>query len=403
MNTPLSVAVRAERLIGPGPGLSLYSGEAGIVLFQLDLATATGRADHLARAREGARRLVAAWPEHRDDLTLYRGLAGVMIALLEAGWVLGGGEFEQAAADIAELIAARAGAGGLSGDWFGASDDYVGWTGEPALRGDGGIVLSLLRAGAELGLPACTAIAVEVGRRIAGRPVPGHRLGARAGLPDDSVTPGFLSGTAGTVYLLARLHAVTGDESFLRAARSGAAFIREVSTLTDGAAVVPHHLPQGRDLFAVGFCSGSAGVARAFFELYRSGGDSRDLEWAELLARGIERHCREQGMPDASCQCCGVAGLLELFVGLWAGTGRSAHLDTAHRLAGELVSRAGDPDGAGLRWPRTTKPGYLPGPAGIAAALLHLHAAGQGERAARLPLLPDNPFPAIPVPLSVGH
>jgi hypothetical protein len=42
--------------------------------------------------------------------------------------------------------------------------------------------------------------------------------------------------------------------------------------------------------------------------------------------------------------------------------------------------------------------GYMVGAAGIGAALLHLDAAGQADQARRVILLPDNPFPSIPVP-----
>jgi hypothetical protein len=42
--------------------------------------------------------------------------------------------------------------------------------------------------------------------------------------------------------------------------------------------------------------------------------------------------------------------------------------------------------------------GYMVGAAGIGAALLRLDAAQRPREARRGILLPDNPFPAIPVP-----
>jgi hypothetical protein len=41
------------------------------------------------------------------------------------------------------------------------------------------------------------------------------------------------------------------------------------------------------------------------------------------------------------------------------------------------------------------------GAAGIGTALLHLDAAGQADHPRRVVLLPDNPFPAIPLPTSL--
>ncbi|MGW0810208.1 lanthionine synthetase LanC family protein [Nonomuraea sp. NPDC002799] len=389
---------RGGSAVSPEPS-SLYSGAAGIVLFFLELAAASGHEAYLEDARAGARRLAATWRE-QDDLSLYHGLTGTMVALMEAGWALDEEEFESEARAIADLIVRR-GAG-------------LGWSRDPAQRGEGGIILGLLRAGAHLGVPAYEEAAVEAGLRIARLPVPGHVFGDCADLPVDAVTPGFLAGTAGTAFLLARLFGVTGDERFLFAARSGAAFVREVSVVTDKCAVVPHHVPHARSLHYLGFCSGSAGVARMFYELYRVGGDPGDLDWVERLAHGIVSsgvpQRRTEGYWNVACQCCGAAGLIELFVGLWAATGREEHLEYARSLAADLIGRATDHDGRGYRWYQayrrlrpgevTADTGYMVGAAGIGAALLHLDAAGQADRARRVILLPDNPFPAIPVPAS---
>ncbi|WP_068924061.1 lanthionine synthetase LanC family protein [Planobispora rosea] len=391
---------RGGSAVTPEPA-SLYAGAAGIVLFFLELAAATGHEAYLEDARAGARYLAATWRD-QADLSLYHGLTGTVVALAEAGWALGEERFEAEALAAADRIvrSARAVGGGL------------GWSADPAQRGDGGIVLGLLRAAAAFGVPAYEQVALEAGERIAELAVPGHRFGDCLDLPADAVTPGFLPGTAGTAFLLARLYGVTGEPHFLAAARRGAGFVRGVSVVTDRCAVVPHHVPQARSLHYLGFCSGSAGVARMFYELYRVAGDPGDLDWAERLAHGIVRsgapRRRTAGLWNTACQCCGTAGLLELFVGLWAATGREPYREFARALAEDLIGGATDPDGRGLRWYqayRRLRPGevsadtgYMVGAAGIGAALLHLDAAMQPDRARRVILLPDNPFPAIPVP-----
>ncbi|MDP4502318.1 lanthionine synthetase LanC family protein [Nonomuraea turcica] len=380
---------------------SLYAGAAGIVLFFLELAAATGHEAYLDDARQGARRLAATWRE-QSDFSLYHGLTGTVVALIEAGWALGDDGLEQQARAAAERIvrAAR------------PLDGGPGWTGDPAQRGDGGIVLGLLRAATALGVPGLEETAVAAGERIAALAVPGHRFGDCPGLPMDAVTPGFLAGTAGTAFLLARLYGLTGDRRFLEAAGRGAGFVREVSVVTGKCAVVPHHVPHGRGLHYLGFCSGSAGVARMFWELYRVTGEPGHLDWVEGLAGGIMQSGvparRTAGFWNVACQCCGTAGLLELFVGLWAETGNDAYLTFAQGLAEHLIAAATDHDGRGLRWYqayRRLRPGevsadtgYMVGAAGIGAALLHLDAALQPRQARRIILLPDNPFPAIPVP-----
>ncbi|MFC4059224.1 lanthionine synthetase LanC family protein [Planomonospora corallina] len=380
---------------------SLYAGAAGIVLFFLDLAAATGHEAYLEDARAGARYLAATWRD-QTDLSLYHGLTGVVFALSEVAWATGREEFAAEARRAADRIvrAAR------------PLDDGVGWSRDPAQRGDGGIVLGLLHASGTLGVPAYAEIAAEAGRRISRLVVPGHRFGDRPDLPADAVTPGFLSGTAGTAFLLARLYGVTGDGRFLEAARRGAGFVREVSAVGERCALVPHHVPQGRDLHYLGFCSGSAGVARMFYELYRVAGDEGDLDWVRRLAHGVVRSGvpsrRTAGYWNTACQCCGTAGLVELFTGLWAATGEESYLEFARTLAEDLVGRASGHDGRGYRWYQayrrlrpeevTADTGYMAGAAGIGSALLHLDAAGLAKNPRRVVLPPDNPFPAIPLP-----
>jgi lantibiotic modifying enzyme len=392
---------RGRSALSAAEPASLYAGAAGIVLFFLELAAATGHEAYLEDARQGARYLAANWRD-QPDLTLYHGLAGTLVALIEAGWALGDGHFEEAAVAAADRIvrAAR------------PLDGGPGWTADPAQRGDGGIVLGLLQAATALGVPAYEEVAVAAGERIAALAVPGHRFGDCPDLPVDAVSPGFLAGTAGTAFLLARLYGLTGERSFLAAAERGAGFIREVSAVTDRCVFVPHHVPQGRSLHYLGFCSGSAGVARTFYELYRVTGDPGHLDWVERLANGIVQsgapRRRTTGSWNVACQCCGTAGLLELFTGLWAVTGKDAYLTFAGGLADHLIGAAIDPDDRGIRWYQAYRrlhpgevsadTGYMAGAAGIGAALLRLDAAQQPREARRVILLPDNPFPAIPVP-----
>lgn len=372
-----------ERAALPHRPASLYSGAAGIVLFFLELAQASGDDSYLEDAHAGARYLSAVWPSV-DDPTLYDGVAGIMFCLAEMGWATGECAYSEQAAAIADRLSAG-----------------TAWTGDPAQRGDGGIALALLHASSVLGEPAYARAAVDAGLRIADVPVPGHRFGQErtADLPLDAVTPGFLPGTAGTAFLLARLHGVTGDQRFLAAARRGAGFVREVSEVAGGCAVVPHHVPQGRELHYLGFCSGSAGVARMFHEL-------GEHDWVDRLAHGIMTsgvpHKETRGFWHTACQCCGVAGLLELFVGLWAATGRRPYLDFARTLGDHLATTGQDGRWwqayRRLRpWEITADTGYMVGAAGIGAALLHLDAATRGDDVRRMLLLPDNPFPSVVV------
>ncbi|WP_066363160.1 lanthionine synthetase LanC family protein [Herbidospora mongoliensis] len=385
-----------------GHSATLYSGAAGIVLFHLELATATGDQSYLDEAIAGADHLVT-MSGSINDPTFYHGLMGLVFALTESYWATGDATHQVAAERIAERVLATRR----------PSSEGTTWTGDVSQRGDGGIALGLLHIAGMLGRDDFEKVAIATGRHIAGQVVPGHQFGVESGdLPVDAVTPGFLSGTAGSGFLMARLYGVTGDGMFLAAARRAADFVRMVSSVSDKCALVPHHVPHARALNYLGFCSGSAGVARLFHELYRVTGDPGDLDWVERLARGVinsgvpER--RSEGYWNVACQCCGAAGLVEFFVGLWAATGTREYLDVAGELGDDLIERATRDDGRGMRWYQayrrlrpheiTADTGYMVGAAGIGVALLHLAAAREGRDARRVILLPDNPFPAIPVP-----
>ena len=105
---------------------------------------------------------------------------------------------------------------------------------------------------------------------------------------------------------------------------------------------------------------------------------------------------------------CGAAAVIDLFLGLWAASGRSEYLAFAQRVAGQLASHATNLDGKGDRWYQawtrvrpwevSAETGYSIGASGVGAALLHVHLAEQGRYSAIL--LPDNPFPPQRAPLS---
>ena len=100
--------------------------------------------------------------------------------------------------------------------------------------------------------------------------------------------------------------------------------------------------------------------------------------------------------------CCGTAGIIDYFLGLWAGTLEQQYLDFVRRVAEQTLGHASNLDSKGLRWYQAwtrTKPGivtaetgYMIGAAGVGSAFLHLALAEQGRYDAILS--PDNPFPA---------
>ncbi|TMR88722.1 lanthionine synthetase LanC family protein, partial [Nonomuraea basaltis] len=97
---------RGRSALDPEP-FSLYAGAPGIVLFFLELAAATGEEEYLRDARAGCRYLASALGEVAD-VTFHHGLSGIAVALCEAGWVLGDGVAEEAAAAAMDRVARSA-------------------------------------------------------------------------------------------------------------------------------------------------------------------------------------------------------------------------------------------------------------------------------------------------------
>lgn len=391
-----------------GP-VSLNTGAAGIAWYSLSQAEATGETTHLERASRAATFISVAWHEHLDDLALnipgvglayYGGLAGIAAVLVQLADRLP--QHRATAIELLEHIVARTGASG--GRPF-------GWTGTNALMGDGGIVITLIDAAERLEEPRFLAAAVEAGlgiladERIAehGSSWPGVDP-SLLGLPAGTKLDGFELGTVGIAFVLAKLALATGDRRFVEAAERASENIAARAVVVGDAAV----FARAGGEYSFGYCTGSAGVIRAFLGVYRATGDSDHLEWALRFGRGILR----SGVPGRQTpgnayvfhQCCGSAAVLESFIGLWLETGDRLWLDAAQAQGDDLLIRS-TTDDAGRRWyseahvlPTGTlkaEVGHQVGASGIALSLLHLQQAleaAMGTRPFRALRLPDDPF-----------
>ncbi len=404
-----------EKLTTVSAPNTIYSGTAGTVLFFVQLAQATGNPEYLETAEKGADYLAATWRDLVDkpgvgllsgaglNLSLYNGLSGLAFALNETGKATGNSKHQEVARIATDFIAHAARPTGAG----------VEWSGAPGIAADGSIVLYLLYAAREFQNEEYRQVADKAGEHILELAIKESRGGlswrgfpAFPGLPKDAYFPNFEGGTAGVAYLLTRLYSETQKEKYLAAARQGAQHLQTIAAVHGDAALIPYRFPDLTDLYYLGFCHGPAGTARTFFELHRVTGEKEFQTWTDRLAQGVI----QSGIPEnltpgywnVVCQCCGSAAVVDLFIGLWASTGRTEYLAFARRVAEQLVSHATNLDGNGDRWYQAwtrIKPwevnaetGYSIGASGVGAALLHVYLAEQGKYSAIL--LPDNPFPS---------
>ncbi len=303
---------RATTLTAPP---TLYSGNAGIVLFLIELARATGNATYLDEARRGADEIAATWrgvldtkpliPIENAHLDFAMGLSGTAFTLAHAWRATGDDSHREAALAITRHIADAAQPVGAG----------VTWTGSPTVGlGDGSIVLYLLWAGRTFGDDSLIALAARAGERIVELATPDPRGGLRwaspslesFGMPAGASMPNFELGTAGVAFILARLYAETSSDHFLAVAREGAAHVQALATVRDDAALLFYREPDLTDLYYLGYCHGPVGTARLFYELHRITAEPQYLDWTERFARGviragcrITRH-RDSGTSSAS-------------------------------------------------------------------------------------------------------
>jgi lantibiotic modifying enzyme len=384
-----------------------YSGSAGIVLFFLQLAEATGDESYIEDAKRGGDYLLRSWREsvasNPAQLGYYSGLAGTMFGLVELWKATRMSSYRDAALQAANALVSAAR----------PIDSGIEWGGPCGMSGDAGILLCLLHVLDAWGGQAVRDAAIGAGTRLVERAEQDSRGGLRwqgfppalMGAPEGTYWPNFQLGTSGVAFALGRLAHRTDDPRFLAAARAGALNLERIAAVKRDAALVPYREPDSSSIYYLGYCGGPAGTARLFYELYRITKEDHYLAWTERLAHGI----MESGIPErqtpgfwnVACQCCGSAGISDFFLGLWAATKRPEYLAFARRVGSQLLSRAVDLDGKGCRWYQaytrvkpwevTAETGYMIGAAGIGASFVHLHLAEQGRY--RMPAFPDNPFP----------
>jgi hypothetical protein len=181
--------------------------------------------------------------------------------------------------------------------------------------------------------------------------------------------------------------------------------------------LLPHALPDRPNLFYLGYCHGPVGTCRYFYKLLQMTGDQENVEWIKRLTSGLEAtgapEVRTEGYWNTYNLCCGTAGILNLYLGLWAadqkvnGGNAEHYLEMARRAGAVILNGAvreenGDGEGGKTaKWAYaldrvspdqiSTPIGFFDGAAGVGAVLLQLYRAEKGEF--HTTRFVDDPFP----------
>lgn len=324
---------------------TVYHGSAGIGLFALELALATGEAAY-ARKAEDAAELVASTIRTLTTapVAFATGWPGYVFALKEFANAVGSAEqrtlWRAAAALGLEKLQAQCSPAGSGVAWIEPMpfSDITGFSGDREIYdlsvGAAGAVITLLdlvdSSISDRAFPLAVAAAERL-LEVAVKTADGWRWDLMNDVPFPFLAPNFAHGGAGVGYVMAQLFDCTADERYLEAAVHAANYtMSRASDVGDGC-LICHTEHQQPPHFYLGACHGPAGTGRLLLTLDRLTGDP---QWREHL-QGLYRGLRALGAPATRSwgwwqnygQCCGDAGLGDFALLAWEATREQQWLD----------------------------------------------------------------------------
>jgi|GEM_PF-402490 len=399
---------------------SLYEGQAGILLYFLNLHAATHDARWLDAARKAGKALAAratrgedgvCWgdeSEPQDEVIAdepssgyFVGTAGIGSAFLANHEVTKDKEALDVAKGAAEWVLTKAD----------RDDKLVHW-GEDTdiISGAAGTGLFLLEMHRTTGDAKCLDAARGAADwllSVAVKDGDGMKWKSTAQL--ERFYTGYSHGTAGIADFLLKVYEATEDEKYLKGAEAGARWLRSVAREDKGGLKWFHYEPDHTDAFQTGWCHGPAGTGRLFLDLHRVTGKQ---EYLDVAVKGGEWLVAEvkPSNPDAVhygvSMCCGAAGVGDYFLDLAFQTRDDRWIEHAAGVGRWLIRHA-KRDGDGLKWTNYDQPdekgkvyygtGHMTGAAGVGTFLLRLDCTLRGEEARVITTL-DKPKCRVPLP-----
>lgn len=389
---------------------SFYSGTAGILYFYLKLYEATKEEQFFHMVQEGTRYLSLHWSNflHQSNLFglpgieqgIYMGIGGIAMVLDEVYQATEDKQAKEASLAIFNYYKTTAK----------EDENGVYWTGSTALAMDGGIILLLLSMNElyqkeeirELLVKAADWYLRQGEEKEGGLEFNGCKNFSSVSWPN------YEFGTAGAGFLLTRLYEVFHEERYLNAAKACAIYMKSVQVPQKNGYLVPHDVygPEEEEpVFFLSSCHGPGGNSKMYWELYRLTKDAEYLDEIKEMTAGIE----SQGAPTKSsrgfwntwCFCCGHAGLVHFFIGMYLGTKDRHYYDLARQSASVIMGEKEENEDGTVVWPMafwrihpewiTTDLGYYDGQSGVASSLLELYLLETDQF--HWKRLPDDPFP----------
>jgi lantibiotic modifying enzyme len=368
---------------------TLYHGTAGIIVFLLELADATGEFRYEQQAIRAGRELATVVTNKSwASVAFATGWPGYAFVFSELAKRTDDSEFAALTSSCIDRLISQSSAIGQGIGWIEPMpfSDITGFNGDREIYD-----LSVGAAGAGLALIALSQLerAAQVGERlleVSVQTVDGRRWGLMSDMPFPFTAPNFAHGGAGVGYFFARLFESTGDHRFLDAALDAARYVSNRLSIVGDGALVCHTEEQRPPEFYFGQCHGPAGTARLFSLIARLTGVESHLEPVVAMQRGLVSlgapQTRSWGWWNNHGRCCGDAGLGDAAL-LLAGSSEllDSYVGLAQDCAEVIEAQSSVDDGA--RWwvqaehrarPRfvQAQTGFMQGAAGIGSFLVHL-------------------------------
>jgi len=207
----------------------------------------------------------------------------------------------------------------------------------------------------------------------------------------ESAFPNFSHGAAGSAFLNVLLYEETKEPAYLEKANEVVKFLAAIAEGDETGALIPYlynpELGRFHDFYYLSTCHGPVGTTILFRKLYDVTGDKENLQWVDLLTKGILKAGaplkHTPGYWNSYCLCCGAPGVLAHFVKTAEALGKETYIEQAKLTADKLLGDSYNDD-KGRRWYAAwtrkipgfveTYTGLYDGAAGVGSALLYLYA-----------------------------
>ncbi len=384
--------------------LTFYSGVSGILYFYLKLYEVTEQEDFLKELKLGTKYLALHWKDFFEQSPifgmtvvndgLYMGVGGIGLVLGEIYKSIGDEYAKRGALQINQYYK----------DNKKEDENGIYWADFTAMAMDGGVILLLLQQ-YEIFKDEETKQLIEIAAKRYVKKGIIHEEGIEYnGWPGPGTRPNYEFGTSGSGYLLTLLYDLFGEDAYLETAKKCAEYIKSIKIDQKKGYLHPYDTTEENPIFFLSSCHGCGGNSKLYYKLYQITGDEKYLHEIEAMVDGIESvgapEVTSAGFWNTLCFCCGHAGLVQYFIGLYTSLKDERYLELARRTARILLGEAEVENDGSVKWSMafwrikpnylTVDLGYYDGISGIGSALLQAYQIEQGNF--KWNRLLDDPF-----------